>query len=207
MRLTPFFLERMRVFRVKSDVNNYRWLVPDVPDSDLLTHTTFDCTERFETWEPQRISFLDAAASQGDFAYYAPGALVSTPTSNRRINEFFEKAGEVLPLWSDGEVYSLLNVTLCVDALNNNETQWFEVDGRKISIRKHCFQSDCLLNLRSSLFKIPETSTGSVLALEFDGNPEVEFKDFCGRSGIDWPPLRRIVEFGPLADDAYRPNR
>ncbi len=40
----------MKIYEVSSDVNNYQWLMPDVPDSEILGYTTFDCGERLDVW-------------------------------------------------------------------------------------------------------------------------------------------------------------
>ena len=85
-----------------------------------------------------------------------------TSDSIAKVRHFFERAGELLPLCFDGDEYTLLNVTECVDALDDSNTEWLRSeDGSKVEIRRHAFDPAKLTD--SSIFKIPETRRGSVL--------------------------------------------
>lgn len=176
----------MKVYRVKSDVAKYEWLVPSVPDEEILALTTFDCSERSSDWAPPIVSVLDTSALKGDFAYYTPGALVAASRSIHNIGRFFQLAGELLELRCGNEIFSLLNITYCVNALNLSRTEWNKTQiGSNISIKRPCFRTERLANLKSTLFKIPETSHGSVLTLELDRDPRYEFKAFVESTGLE----------------------
>jgi hypothetical protein len=126
---------------------------------------------------------LDPLAKKGDFLYYDPGALVVTQQAAKLAAPFFELAGELLPLWCNGNKYSILNVTHCIDALDNSKTIWFTAkDGSKIEIKDYVFDPEKFGG--SSLFKIPETCRGSVLTWEKDRSPELEFKSFIEANGV-----------------------
>lgn len=175
----------MKIYEISSDVDIYQWLIPNVPDSEILEYTTFDCIQRFSSWLPPKVYILDPPGREGDFAYFTPGVLVAGPSAIGKVRPFFEMAGELLPFWCEGDAYTLLNVTACVDALNHEKTEWHKAeDGSRVSIKNICFDKDKLNTLTSSIFKIPETRRGSVLTWEKDGNPENEFKAFVEENGL-----------------------
>ncbi len=173
----------MKVYRVKSDVNHYRWLIPEETGEELLILNTFDCCSRKRSWRPPYVSALDPALRMGDFLYYHPSVLLSSPNKFHMIRPFFVAAGELLPLWFEGDPYTLLNITECIHALDESKTEWLRApDGSKVEIRQYSFNPNMFTD--SSLFKIPETCKGTVLTWEKDGNPENEFKAFVEVNGL-----------------------
>lgn len=173
----------MKVFLVKSDVNNFSWFKPDVPESELFDFTMFDCTSRASEWKPPKIKDLSPDHQRGDFVYYSPGALLIRPEVVHLVRPFFDRAGELLPLWFEGDIYTLLNITNCVDATDETNTEWLLAkDGSKVEIRRHAFDPARLNEI--SLFKVPETCKGSVLTWEKDGTPELEFKAFVEQNNL-----------------------
>jgi len=134
-------------------------------------------------WQPPFVYLLDSHCEAGDFLHYDPGALVASSEIMGEIRGFFERAGELLPLWFDGDECILLNVTVCVDALDHPKTEWLVGDdGGNVEIKRFAFDHDRLAE--SSIFKIPETCRGSVLTWERDGAPEREFKAFVEQHGL-----------------------
>lgn len=173
----------MKIYNVATDITNYKWLLPEVDESQILELNTFDCTPRFHRWVPPKVIEYDEERKGGDFAYYHPAVLLAAPNAAMKVRHFFERAGELLPLWFDGDQYTLLNVTECVNALNDEKTDWLRApDGSKVEIRRHSFNPSKLSD--SSLFKIPETCRGSVLTWEKDASPESEFKAFVEVNGL-----------------------
>ncbi len=174
----------IKIYRVKSDVDRFRWLIPEVPDSVILDYTTFECVPRSADWSPPSVRVHDLLLNEGDFAYYTPGALVANPEAFQKVKPFFETAGEILPLRCNGNQYRLLNVTVCKDAMDHNKTEWYEDNGERVSITRFVFDEVKLESLKASIFKIPETCRGSVLTMEKNGNPEIEFKAFVETNGL-----------------------
>lgn len=177
-------LGTMKVFRVTSDVNNYQWLAPDVPDSKLLDLMTFDCSSKSAGWRPPAVSALDPLKKKGDFLYFDPGVLLASPRAAKRVRTYFEMAGELLPLFYDDQEYMLLNVLNCIDALDHKKSEWFKAgDGSPVSIKKYSFQINALGT--SSIFKVPEVCRGSVLTWEVDRAPDREFKAYVETNKLE----------------------
>jgi hypothetical protein len=173
----------MKVFRVKSDVNQFQWFKPAVRESEILRFTTFDCTKIARVWQPPEVAELNPNGMRGDFAYYDPGCLLVGPSATQLVRPFFEKAGELLTLWFHGDEYLVLNIVECIDALDSSKTEWLRAsDGSKTEIRRYAFDPGRFT--QSSLFKIPETCRGSVLTWELDHSPENEFKAFVEKNGL-----------------------
>jgi len=105
--------------------------------------------------------------------------LVAGPRSQIKVRPFFEMAGELLPFFHAGEEFTLLNVITCEHLLDLTRTKWrTDRAGGRVSIEKPVFIEDRLSTVTSSIFKVPETSTGSVLTLVRDSDPAKEFKAF-----------------------------
>lgn len=164
----------MKVYRVEADVNSFQWIMPEVPDSDLVKFR-FDCTERVGSWEPPRVFVFDPLKEKGDFLHFGSDTLLASPRAATITRTFFDAAGESLPLFYDNERYTLLNILECINVLDHDTSE------KDIWIRKYCFLADKFG--RSSLFKIPE-ETVSVLTLERDCNSQQEFKACVEANGL-----------------------
>ena len=162
---------KMKVFRIKTDVNNYQWLIPNVPDSQTLDYV-FDCRSRQGAWRPPKIYPFSPTDRRGDFFKFGTGTLVASASAGEAVRTFFQMAGEQLPIFLDGERLVVLNVLTCVNALNAARIERAP-DGW---ITRFSFHEDKLSG--SSIFKVPETRAVDVLTWERDGNPALEFKAF-----------------------------
>jgi hypothetical protein len=82
------------------------------------------------------------------------------------LHQHFATAGELLPLPYEGEVYTLLNITECINCLDHEQTEWIygKSTGARIGIKKYVFHQERFSE--SDLFKIPETCTSEVLVVE-----------------------------------------
>ena len=156
----------MKIFRVKADVNNYQWIMPDVPESALVNFR-FDCTPRLQNWKPPEVFAFNPLKEEGDFLHFGSDVLLASPKATEIVRTFFEMAGELLPIFYADKEYTLLNVLECVNALDNKRTK------KTTWITKYYFHANRFSE--SPIFKIPE-ETGSVLTLERNGCPECEFK-------------------------------
>jgi hypothetical protein len=94
-------------------------------------------------------------------------------------------AGELLPLFHEGQEYAVFNVTDCVNALDQERTEWHisKSTGTKsrTMIAAYAFKKDRLH--RSSIFKIPERFV-DILTWERDQDPEWEFKAAVEQFGL-----------------------
>jgi hypothetical protein len=85
-------------------------------------------------------------------------------------------AGELLPLPHRGEVFTVLNITECINCLDHNRTRWVlgKSTGARIRIKEYAFHPNRFSE--SVLFKIPETCKADVLVVE--GLPGCEVEEF-----------------------------
>jgi hypothetical protein len=166
----------VKVFRIRKDLN-YQVLLPDVPESEIFEFTTFDCTSKLNSWQPPSVFCLYPLLKKGDFIHYGSGNLVASPRATEIVRTFFEKSGELLPLWYEGEQYTLLNILECVNVLDTEKTKWLlDANGGKVEIKEYSFFENRLPV--APIFKIPETRYGDVLTYEIDNCIQDEFKAF-----------------------------
>jgi hypothetical protein len=90
----------------------------------------------------------------------------------------------MLPLPYEGEILQVINVTECINVLDQEHTLWKinQKSGVKVWIESYAFHSRRFSE--SSLFKIPETCNGEIFAIERCGDPECEFKARVEQAGL-----------------------
>ncbi len=161
-----------RVYRVKNDVDNFQYFL--TRDSGDYARLNMDGTPRAETWNPPAVYIYKPRLQKGDFFDSSGSALIASPRATETLRLHFEQAGELLPLPYGGEVFTLLNVTECIDCLDQDRTEWrLAPDGTKLAIRKYAFHRD---RFSSDIFKIPETCVSEVLVVEDRRDPADEFR-------------------------------
>jgi len=81
-------------------------------------------------------------------------------------------------------MFSLFNVTECINCLDQDKTEWEygETTGKPIRIVSYAFHKDRMSE--SSIFKIPETANGEILCYDGARDPEDEFKPYVESHGI-----------------------
>ena len=102
-------------------------------------------------------------------------------------------AGELLPLPYQGQEYTLLNVTECINCLDEEHTEWVYHLGTKIQIAKYVFHPDRFSE--STIFKIPQTRRGEILTVEGLKDPEDEFKYVVEKEGLKGIEFEMLWEF------------
>ena len=164
----------VKVYRIVNDVDKYQGLsiVRGAPGN--LTTNMFDGSSLRDEWSPPQVYSLYPKKNKPDFwKLWAGGAtLVSGPDVTEKVYSAYARAGELLPLPFDGELFTVLNVTECIDCLDRENSRWMDElkIGRPV---KYAFYGE---RMSSSLFKIPETCRAEIFALEIDGDPLEEFK-------------------------------
>ena len=100
------------------------------------------------------------------------------------LRGFLEMSGELLPLPYKGEEYTLLNVTECIDCLDQDKCEWLlnKDTGERIYPLKYVFRPGWFTE--SPLFKIPETCKGEVLLIEGMRDADREFRAVVKRNGL-----------------------
>jgi hypothetical protein len=167
----------MKVFRVNFDVNRYQSLLP-VDEKIARPQLDFDCTPRAESWHAPAMRVPNPALPAPDLWEPASAAIAAAPPALERVRTIFEMAGELLPLRIPGVDLTVLNVTCCVDALDEDRCTWIKTrDGRRIMPNRFAAGSYVFHPDRfdePTLFKIPQTRRTELLCLARDGDPEHE---------------------------------
>lgn len=173
----------MKVFRAAADVNRYQYLLP--ANTDAPGVYDFDGTARDE-WNPPEVYSYEPLLPKGNIWGYGMigSAWAVTPSAFERLKWLLVYAGQLLPLPFETEQFALLNVTACVNCLDQERTEWVlgETTGKRIRIEKYAFHYDRLPE--SSVFKIPETRRGEILCYEGVKDPEDELKPYVEGHGI-----------------------
>ena len=164
----------MRVYRVKNDVNHYQFFLPEHEDDCM--ELNMDCTPQAETWTPPSVYIYMPRLREGDFYQFDSSILITSPKATDVLRTHLEMAGELLPLPYRGQTFTVLNVTECINCLNQDKTRWIygESTGARIEIAEYAFYPNRFSE--SVLFKIPETCRGEVLLVE--GLPGCEVEEF-----------------------------
>jgi hypothetical protein len=173
----------MRVYRIQNDVNHYQYfLTEDEADCEKLV---MDCTPRAESWVPPRVFVYMPRHKTGDFYQFGSSALITSPRATEVLRTHLEMAGELLPLPYEGQVFTVLNVTECINCLDQDETQWIygESTGDKLHVAKYVFHTNRFSE--SEIFKLPETCKGEVLLAEGLHDPEEEFRYLVHQNGLE----------------------
>lgn len=172
----------MRVYRLRFDVNNYQYFLPE-REEDWPT-LYMDCSPRSNNWKPIPVYIYQPKLKRGNFYSYTSGALITDPYATNILRTHFEKAGELLSLPYEEEVFTVLNVTECINCLDQDRTEWVygKTTGERIKIKSYQFHLDRFSEF--NIFKIPETCKAEILVVEGLKNPEDEFKYEVKSSGL-----------------------
>jgi hypothetical protein len=171
----------MKVYEIICEADDFQYF--EALDEELQSETMvneeallrFDGRPKATIWKPPAAKIVKPKLKRGDFYAFATGAFVVSPEAWEKAAMFLEMAGEVLPLPYKGQEFAVLNVTECIDSIDENKSSWQKLSsGRKI-LDKPAF--DPSLFGESSIFKIPQNSA-RIYCYEGSGDPETEFKAF-----------------------------
>jgi hypothetical protein len=172
-QLTSVEKYQMKVYRIQTDVNRFQYFLPE-REEDALS-LLMDCTPIQTTWQAPPIFIYKPRLIAGDFYSFSGGTLITSPRASEALATFLEMAGEVLPLPYKTTIFTLLNVTECIDCLDHDRSEWLvdEATGVRLLPTKYVFHPERFSTSR--LFKIPETCRGEILVVDRDQGDEEEF--------------------------------
>jgi hypothetical protein len=171
----------MRVFRLLNQVNRYQYFLArdNVGDSMLRT----DGIPKSEFWNPPEVFVYMPRLKKGEFFQFHPDHLITSPRATNVLRVFLEMSGELLPLPYNGEEYTLLNVTECIDCLDSDKSEWLTTEkGERVYPLKYAFYPQWFSE--SALFKIPESCAREVLLVEGMRGASEEFRAVVERNGL-----------------------
>ncbi len=140
----------------------------------------FDGRLKTKSWKAPKVKILKPKLKRGDFFGFNEGAFAVSPGAWERCAMCLEMAGELLPLPYEKEKFAVLNVTECIDCLDDKRSEWRIVGSSRL-IKKPAF--DPSLFGESSIFKHPYSSV-RIYCYEESGDPETEFKAFVEKEKL-----------------------
>lgn len=153
----------VKVYRLKSDYSCQYFFTENKSDESKLTTNG---TPRSSSWVPPGVFIYEPLLAIGDLYNFHSDSPIFSPRATEALRFYLEMAGELLDLPYNGEIYTLLNVTVCINCLNQKETEWGLVtpEGVHLHPKKYVFHPDRFSE--SLIFKIPETRGSEVLVLD-----------------------------------------
>lgn len=164
----------MKVYRINNNVNHYQYFLAEQEEDELKL--MMDCTSKEHNWNPPPVFIFRPKLRAGDFYNFSSDILISSPKATEALRTHFEMAGELLPLPYKGQIYTLLNVTMCIDCLDQERTEWLwdKVTNTKVLPKKYVFHKDRFTGSR--IFKLPETCRGEILIVDMEQGGDEEFR-------------------------------
>ena len=162
-----------KVFSVRNDSDRYQTF--STVDQDDWENLMTNGQPRGSGWSPPPVYIQHLERPSSDFYSNNSGTLVATPHATEVLRPFFELAGEILPLPYQGEIYWLLNVTVCVDAIDEEKAEYYVGStGLKLHLTRYAFDIQRLPH--SPLFKLPRNSMAKMFLTEGLRPPDEEFR-------------------------------
>lgn len=172
----------MKIYRVVADVNEFQYLMLQDESLELSETTTFDGTPKAAKWSSPEVFIYKPNHKKGNFPdFWATSTLVVDETALEQLRDLLEMSGELLPLRYKSSLYHILNVTQCINALDEHKTEWF-YEKESGPIKKYVFHANRLAE--TPLFKIPQTCKSEILTVEGLKDPDDEFKGRIERLGL-----------------------
>jgi hypothetical protein len=144
-----------------------------------------DGTSRKDEWVPPPVFILYPKRRRGSFFQFGSSVLITPPDVTYILQGHFEMAGELLPLPHEGEVFTVLNVTECINVLDHERTEWAinPETGSKMRPVRYAFHPHRFTE--TTLFKIPETARAEIFVVEGLQDPEDEFRYVVEKEGLE----------------------
>jgi hypothetical protein len=173
----------MKIYRVRPDVNRFQYFMLEDQALALSDMMTFDGTPgKAPAWVAPSVYIYEPKLKKGHFlALWGTDALVIDETALEQLGDLLEMSGELLPLPYKDQLYHVLNVTECVNILDEQKTQWLYEKG-SMPIKTYAFHANRITE--TPLFKIPETCKSEILTYEGLKDPDDEFKGRVERLGL-----------------------
>ncbi len=176
----------MKVYRIDVNADEYQLLLPTSNSDAVYNMLDFDGKSKESNWEPIEFYIDNPLAKKGNFFALSNGAAFACDEmAIRKLPTFLGFGSELLPIYlEDGTKLFIVNVTDCVNALDQDKTQFDHYeDGSKGRVLNFVFHSYRFSE--SSIFKIPETANIHVLTYSGVKSPVDEFYNAYNESGLE----------------------
>ncbi|MES2837434.1 MAG: hypothetical protein V4667_07920 [Bacteroidota bacterium] len=114
----------MRIFKIKTDVNNVQLIQPSNHLNITLERFRFDCKTKMKDFADIEFYVYNPKLKPKNFYSTSGGCLVFDRKTSELCRTVFEMSGEVIPIKMerDGELY-ILNVLECMNGLDYENTK------------------------------------------------------------------------------------
>ena len=173
---------KLRAYKVKPDFNKFQYFLWEMElvgmTAAMYDALSCDGRRKGDHWKPPPVSIYNPRHKRGDFfaVGIGGGGLVMAPWAMAKVHAlqmFAELAGELLPLEYKNQVFTLLNITVCLDCLDEERSKWLTHEDGKRTMLKPFLRVD--RTCPSNLFKSTH-SPFDIFCLEYSHNPNEEFK-------------------------------
>ena len=153
----------LKVFRM-TDIDRYQFLLPEHRED--AARLRMDGTPKQDTWVLPPSTFSHRIYSPAISTNRTIGILITDLRATGVLRRYLEWAGELLPLPYKDEIFTLLNVTECVDVLDYGRTVFAPTTtpGDSGRILQPAFHVDRFGEM--SLFKNPEQARSQIYVVE-----------------------------------------
>lgn len=164
----------MKIYEIIADANNTQTLVPVRDNLDPFTFV-FDSSPKLNEWVIPDMKVYDPTTTASNFYCIGnSGVLVFDEIVLESMQTMFEICGEILPINCEGKKLFALNVTECINVLDEDRTIWeFYSNGKRRRIKEYFFSRHLLSE--SSIFKIPQIKTTKIFCYSEVKDVEDEF--------------------------------
>lgn len=172
----------IKVYRIKTNVNEYQYFLPEKEEDE--SKLWMDCSSKVSNWSAPPMFIYKPLHKRGDFYNFNSSALIISPKATQVLYPYLESAGELLPVTYNNELFTLLNVTQCINCLHQQKTEWVQSkeSGDNLWIRRYAFHPDRFSE--SDIFKIPETCKSEILVVEGLKDPKDELRYVVQSTGL-----------------------
>lgn len=172
----------MKVFRMTLDINHYQYfLTKSASESRRLS---MDGIPLGNSWSPPAVYVERPKRPAGDFYNPNNSVLIASPRTTEVLRSHFNFAGELLPLPYKDQIFTVLNVTQCVDILDPERSEFATsaTPGIRGRLLRPAFHANRFPE--TSLFKIPDDFGLEIYVLEGANDFDMEFRETIEATGL-----------------------
>jgi len=177
----------------KFSVSDSQWFMPKNEDESM--EVVFDCTKKEEEWKKLKMFVFDPKSPRCNFNTVGNGGtlLFDRKVYDSDLYDLLESAGEILPVDVEGETFFLLNILVCVNALDDESSTYNTTRGRKGRLISPALYDNRMTE--SSIFKIPETCKTEMYCYSGVKDADLEFKylyEKLGFTGLEFQAMESL---------------
>ena len=172
----------VKVFRMRLDINHYQYFLTE---SDSESRRLYmDGIPLGDSWSPPTVYVERPKRPAGDFYNPNNSVLIASPRATEVLRSHFNFAGELLPLPYKDQIFTVLNVTQCVDVLDPERSEFATsaTPGIRGNLLRPAFHADRFPE--TSLFKIPDNFGLEIYVLEGANDFDMEFREAIESAGL-----------------------